>query len=195
VIFVDSTVPMYLVGTPQPNEARAQALLETAIADRERLVTDAKVLREIMHRFSAIERLDAVQPRFDALLRVVDDVYPVELVDVERGKTVLLCGLGLSARDALYIAVRQRRGVGETMSFDGDFDLLPRRCRGLMYTPMYAQKAALPGRGDRSRAQASRRTNRAVGGVARAQGARSLSGADIAREWRRSSGAADRARR
>jgi predicted nucleic acid-binding protein len=103
----------------------AQSVLEEAIAERERLVTDAEVLREIMHRYTAIERLDAVQPAFDALLGVVDDVYPVELADVERARAVLLGGLGLSARDAIHIAVMQRRGVAEVMSFDGDFDRFP----------------------------------------------------------------------
>src|SRR5258708_22553538 len=44
VIFVDSNVPMYLVGADHPHKVDARRLLEAAIAAGERLVTDAEVL-------------------------------------------------------------------------------------------------------------------------------------------------------
>lgn len=116
---------MYLVGAAHPNKARARYLLETAVTDRERLVTDAEVLQEIMHRYAAIRRLDAVQPAFDVVLGLVDEVFPVELADVEQAKEVLLGGLGLSARDALHVAVMRRRRVMRVLSFDADFDRYP----------------------------------------------------------------------
>lgn len=47
-------------------------------------VTDVDVLQEILHRYSAIKRLDAVQPAFDAILDVVDEVLPVHLLEVPR---------------------------------------------------------------------------------------------------------------
>jgi predicted nucleic acid-binding protein len=50
VILVDSNVPMDLVGAPHPHEIDAQRALEAAVAGRERLVTDAEVLQEILHR-------------------------------------------------------------------------------------------------------------------------------------------------
>ena len=125
MIFLDSNVPMYLVGAAHPHKARARYLLESAVSDRERLVTDAEVLHEILHRYGAIGRLDAVQPAFDVVLGVVDEVFPVELVDVERAKEVLLGGLGLSARDALHVAVMRRQRVTRVMSFDADFDRYP----------------------------------------------------------------------
>jgi predicted nucleic acid-binding protein len=68
VIFVDSNVPMYLVGATHPHKLDAQRLLETAISKAERLVTDAEVLQEICHRYVAIERRDMIQPACDALL-------------------------------------------------------------------------------------------------------------------------------
>ncbi len=46
----------------------AQSLLERCIADDERLVTDAEVLQEILHRYSAIDRLEAISPAFQAIL-------------------------------------------------------------------------------------------------------------------------------
>lgn len=47
---------MYLAGAPHPHKADAQRLLEKLISDRHRLVTDAEVLQEILHRYVAINR-------------------------------------------------------------------------------------------------------------------------------------------
>src|SRR5688572_30589515 len=67
MIFVDSNLPMYLVGAEHPHKADSQRLLESAIAAGERLVTDAEVFQEILHRYVAIKRRDAIQPAFDVL--------------------------------------------------------------------------------------------------------------------------------
>lgn len=125
MIFVDSNVPMYLVGAPHPHKSDAQHLLERAITDRERLVTSAEVLQEILHRYVAIRRPDAIQPAFDALLGVVDEVLPVEREDVERAKRVLDGLPDASARDALHVAVMRRREVTRILSFDATFDGVP----------------------------------------------------------------------
>jgi hypothetical protein len=125
VIFVDSNLPMYLVGSPHPHKADAQRLLEAAIAGGERLVTDAEVLQEILHRYVAIDRRDAIQPAFDAILGVVDEVFPITLADVESAKTILLGKRRLSSRDALHVAVMGREGATRIMSFDSGFDGLP----------------------------------------------------------------------
>jgi predicted nucleic acid-binding protein len=125
--FVDSNVPMYLVGAPHPNKDRAQALLEQAIGAGERLVTDAEVLQEILHRYTAIRRPDAIQPAFDAILGLVDDIFPIEQEDVESAKDILLGDPGLAARDALHVAVMRRHLVARIMTFDADYD----RCPGI----------------------------------------------------------------
>jgi uncharacterized protein len=125
LIFVDSNVPMYLVGAPHPHKVDAQALIESAIAAGERLVTDVEVLQEILHRYVAIDRRDAIQPAFDAVLGIVDDVFAVTLPDVDRAKDIVLGNRGLSARDALHAAVMDRYDVRRIMSFDAAFDDLP----------------------------------------------------------------------
>lgn len=125
MIFVDSNVPMYLVGAPHPHKTDAQQLLERAITDHERLVTSAEVLQEILHRYVAIQRADAIQPAFDALLGVVDEVYPVERQDVERAKRVLDGLAATSVRDALHVAVMRRREASRVLSFDTAFDRVP----------------------------------------------------------------------
>jgi predicted nucleic acid-binding protein len=125
MIFVDSNIPMYLVGGPHPHKVDSQRVLETAVAAGERLVTDAEVLQEILHRYVAIGRRDAIQPAFDALLGVVDEVFPIGAADVERAKTIVLGRLRLSARDALHAAVMEHQGIARILTFDGGFDQIP----------------------------------------------------------------------
>jgi len=79
VILIDSNIPMYLVGSPSPQKTDAQRLLERLVSARQRLVTDAEVLQEILHRYAAINRRHDIQLAFDALLSVVDDVLPVDV--------------------------------------------------------------------------------------------------------------------
>lgn len=124
MIFIDSNVPMYLVGADHPNKSQSRLLLERAIADGEPLVTSAEVLQEVLHRYVAINRRDAIEPATAALLGVVDEVFPIELEDVRRATGIVTAGFG-SARDALHLAVMQRRGVSRVMSFDRGFDGIP----------------------------------------------------------------------
>jgi len=125
VIFIDSNIPMYLIGASHPNKDPARRLLEMCIERAERLVTDAEVLQEILHRYIAIRRRDAVQPAFNALLGVVDEVFPVELPDVEGARDVLLGQSDLSSRDALHVAIMKRHGVRRILTFDAAFDRVP----------------------------------------------------------------------
>ena len=124
MIFVDSNIPMYIVGAAHPNKELARHLLERAIVDGERLVTDAEVLQEILHRYVAINRRDAIGPAFDAILGVVDAVLPVERTDVERARN-LLATPNLQARDAIHVAIMQRHDVDRVLSFDRAFDDVP----------------------------------------------------------------------
>ncbi len=116
---------MYLVGAAHPHKADARQLLETAVAAAERLVSSAEVLQEILHRYVAIGRRDAIQPAFDALLGVVDEVIAIELSDVERAREFVLGLPDLSARDALHVAVMARNGIELIMTFDTAFDAVP----------------------------------------------------------------------
>jgi predicted nucleic acid-binding protein len=125
LIFVDSNIPMYLVGAEHPLKADSQRLLERCLGEQQRLVTDAEVLQEIVHRYMAIRRPDAIQAAFDALLGVVDEVFPVDLQAVERAKTILLGKSGLSSRDALHLAIMEMQGVTRILSFDCGFDGFP----------------------------------------------------------------------
>ena len=125
MILVDSNVPMYLVGAAHIHKADAQRLLEKFVSERQRLVTDAEVLQEILHRYTAIQRREAIQPAFNALLGVVDQVLPVDRVAVERAKEIVLGYQELSARDAVHLAVMEHHGIDRILSFDSGFEQFP----------------------------------------------------------------------
>jgi len=116
---------MYLIGKPHPHKADAQRLLEKLVSDRERLITDAEVLQEILHRYVAIHRRDAIQPAFDALLGIADQVLPVDAAAASRAKDIVLGHKQLSARDALHLAIMEQRGIERVLSFDAGFDGFP----------------------------------------------------------------------
>jgi predicted nucleic acid-binding protein len=120
---------MYLVGAPHPHKADAQRLLEKLITDRQRLVTDAEVLQEILRRYVAIDRRDAIQPAFDALLGVVDQVLAVDGTVVQRAKQIVLGYRQLSARDAVHLSIMEQNGIDRILSFDSGFDAFPQITR------------------------------------------------------------------
>jgi uncharacterized protein len=113
---------MYIVGASHPNKVEAQRLLEKAIMDRQRLVTDAEVLQEILHRYTSINRRDTIQPAFDILLALVDAVLAVDQETVVEAKQIVLGYPQLSARDAVHLAVMQQHGIDRILSFDTGFD-------------------------------------------------------------------------
>ena len=116
---------MYLIGAPHPHKSDAQRLLERLVSERQRLVTDAEVLQEILHRYVAVDRRDAIQPAFDTLLGIVDQVLAVDGTAAERAKEIVLGHRQLSARDAIHLAVMEQHGIEQILSFDSGFDGFP----------------------------------------------------------------------
>ena len=125
MIFVDSNIPMYLVGAAHPHKTEAQLILERLIASGQRLVTDAEVLLEILHRYTAIGRREAIGPAFQLTLDIVDEVIPMEKAEVLRAAEIAQNRALMSARDAVHIAVMERHGIRSILSFDADFDRWP----------------------------------------------------------------------
>ena len=125
MIFVDSNIPMYLVGAAHAHKTDAQRLVERALSEGERLVTDSEVLQEILHRYVAIGRREAIQPAFDALLGIVDDVLPIRRVEALRARDIVLGHDRISARDAVHLAVMEENGIARVLSFDRGLDAYP----------------------------------------------------------------------
>ena len=125
MILIDANVPMYLIGSDHPHKKDARRLLDRAATNRDRLVTDAEVFQEILHRYVAIDRRDAIQPAFDLLNQLVDEIFAIDAAILERAKTLVLGYRDLTARDAIHVAVMQQHRVPSIMSFGTAFDVVP----------------------------------------------------------------------
>ena len=124
MIFIDSNIPMYLVGGPHPNKQRARELLDECFDAEERLVSDVEVLQEILHRYVSIGRREAIQPAFGVLNEIVDEFFSLDAGVLEAAKEIVL-STELTARDSLHLAVMKHHGIERILTFDGDFDNLP----------------------------------------------------------------------
>ena len=111
MIFVDSNVPMYLIGADHPNKDRTIVVLTRLAQSGETLVTDVEVYQEILHRYVAVGRLDAIDAAFASLDALVDDVLAFGVAEVRAARTLMHSAAGLSARDASHAAVMASAGV------------------------------------------------------------------------------------
>lgn len=125
MIFIDSNIPMYIVGSDHPNKKRALELVARLIDHGEFLITDSEVLQEVLHRYHAINRQDALDVAVQVLLMLVDKVFPVQLEDVLQARELLRTTQGPSARDAIHVAVMKRYKVHRILTLDRGFDQFP----------------------------------------------------------------------
>jgi uncharacterized protein len=122
VIFVDANIPMYLIGRDHPNKVDALSILERLAGERQRLVTSSEVFQEILHRFISTNRRDKIEPTFETLRRIVDQVLAVESADVFTAKDLVHTHPKMSSRDAVHVAVMHHHQITEIISFDRGFD-------------------------------------------------------------------------
>lgn len=122
MIFVDANIPMYIIGDEDRHKLDAQHAIERLTGEGRRLITSSEVFQDILHRYMSIGRREAIEPAFDLLRGIVDDVLAVEEADVFAAKELVHAHAGISARDALHVAVMRRNGITEIVSFDRGFD-------------------------------------------------------------------------
>lgn len=125
MIFVDANVPIYLVRAPHPNKKAAQAGIDRLVAAREKLVSDAEMLQELVHRYTALGRFDSMRDALETALAICDRIHPITEAEVLRAAEIVQLSPGWSARDAIHLAVMERHGVRRIFSFDADFDRWP----------------------------------------------------------------------
>lgn len=125
MIFIDSNIPMYLVGIAHPRKFETVAWLERLTAERRGMATSAEVFQEILHRYQSTRRLERIEPAWDVLSDAVEIVFAVTEHDVTDAKSSLIGRPGLSARDALHASVMKHHGITEILTFDRGFDVLP----------------------------------------------------------------------
>ena len=125
MIFIDSNVPMYLAGAAHPNKDRVGVVLTQLVRDGEQFITDVEVYQEILHRYTALRRPDAIDSAFASLDALADDVVSFSMAEVRVARALLDSINGLSARDALHVAVMRKAGATRILSFDAGFDSCP----------------------------------------------------------------------
>ena len=116
---------MYLVGATHPNKDRLQGLLDELIRSRSRFVTDVEVYQEILHRYTAINRQDMIDLAFACLNGIADETLTFGMAEVRAARAILESVHGISARDALHVAVMRAAGVSRILTFDRGFDVCP----------------------------------------------------------------------
>ena len=114
---------MYLVGAPHPNRDRIATFLERHLD--ETFVSSAEVYQEVIHRYVAIDRREAIGDCFALLDDLVQQVFPITKRDAERAHGISLEQQRLSGRDCLHLAIMERFGVSRILSCDEDFGLWP----------------------------------------------------------------------
>ena len=118
MIFVDTNVFMYAVGTRHPLRPSAIDFFANAVDEDTRLVTSAEVIQELLHAYTPVARIY----RFRAAVELIQDnqveVWPLEHEDVVLAAELQDSHPTLSARDLCHLASCQRRKADELITFD-----------------------------------------------------------------------------
>lgn len=118
MIFLDANVFVHYVGREHRLRHQARALVERLIERRERIVTSAEVLQEVLHYYLRDQRLRALDDAFTLVKNCVDEIWPVDQVDIETARNLISRYPGLEARDLVHLACCIRRDPHELMTFD-----------------------------------------------------------------------------
>lgn len=123
--FLDANILMYAAGSAHPLREPCRKALHKAVYQEIRLVTDAEVLQEILHRYFSIGRPDSARIVHRSAIDLCDEVLPIEAKHTTTALELLLEHPELTPRDAIHVATMQHHGLELLLSTDRDFDDLP----------------------------------------------------------------------
>src|SRR5262245_46741189 len=125
IYFIDTNVPMYAVGAEHPQKAPCLAILEAVARGDLMAITDVEVLREILHRYTALGQRERAAEVVRLFLQIVPDVLSITKDTFLLAVELHLRHTVLQARDTLHAAVMQQHGIAHIVSADRHFDDLP----------------------------------------------------------------------
>jgi predicted nucleic acid-binding protein len=125
VIYVDSNVPMYLVGATHPNKLRVTELVPQLLSAREQLISSAETFQEILHRYLALRDRRHLAAAYEALEALLVRTVEVTKEDVDAARSISAEHPRLSSRDCLHAAIMDRIACRKIWSYDSGFDALP----------------------------------------------------------------------
>ncbi len=118
MIFVDTNVFMYAVGSPHPLKEQAREFFQECSQSNTSLYTSAEVLQELLHAYLPVRRSQTLDAAM-ALMEGADvDVWPLEEADIALARQLYAQRPFLAARDLCHLASCRRRGVREIKTFD-----------------------------------------------------------------------------
>ena len=118
MIFVDSNVFIYAVGRSHPLKAEAQNFFLDSSKKGKRLVTSAEVLRELLHVYLPVERMETLDSAMVLATQGVDQVIPIDSGAVLHARNLGDNFPSLTARDLLHLSVCQLYKIKELKTFD-----------------------------------------------------------------------------
>lgn len=125
-LFLDVNVPMYAAGKEHPYKEPCAWVMTEIAEGRMEVAIDTEIIQEVLYRYGAIRQWRVGVTMAENLLDIVPKVYRVQLPDIRL--TVDLFGQyadkGITARDAIHVAVMQNNGLSEIISTDAHFDLI-----------------------------------------------------------------------
>ena len=127
LIFVDTNIPMYAMGTPHPHKEPCLQWFKAVAEGHREAVTDVEVLQEILYRYWSIGAMGHGTMVYEQMETIVPTIYSVTRSDVDRAKELLQEAAGIEPRDAVHAAVMLNRDVTTIISYDRHFD----RVKGL----------------------------------------------------------------
>lgn len=122
MILIDANVLMYGAGADHPHKEPSAALARRIGDGTVRAVLDAEVLREILHRYRALNRWDEGRRLYDSSRELLPTVLSITDTVVDQARSLLDRYPRLTARDAIHAAVVLEYGLEAICSYDRDFD-------------------------------------------------------------------------
>jgi len=125
-VFLDVNIPMYASGKEHPCKEPCVWIMTEVAESKLDVVIDTEVIQEVLYRYGAIARWQTGVAMAKDLMRLVPNIYPVELDDVHLAVELFQTfgPKGVTARDTLHVAVMMNRGLKEILSTDSHFDLI-----------------------------------------------------------------------
>ncbi len=118
MIFVDTNVFAYAVGTPHPLRGQARAFFRENGIPGKNLCTSAEVIQELLHIYRPVERLDDMRRALEVITDADIAVWPLEHEDATHAAALAVQYPMLSARDLCHLASCQRRGIRKIKTYD-----------------------------------------------------------------------------
>jgi len=100
LIFVDSNIPMYLMGPAYPYQCEAHSG-----------EADCRGVWFLARKSCRRENREAIGPAFQVTMDIVDEVFPIEKTEILGAGEITQNRALLSSRDAVHIAVMERHGI------------------------------------------------------------------------------------